>query len=175
MSPAVLVALACLAALVAAVGLVVVLEDRKRVRRELAGSRAEVESLSARIDQLAELLAAQAAERAAPPDTGYLITSAGQPVGIGGAADAGADDTAAARRASGGVVSVTLAEPLVKAVALGYGLRRALTAESRNRIVFEMRREIRRSRRHRRRETKRARQALRRAEREERNGQAEAA
>ena len=41
------------------------------------------------------------------------------------------------------VLSATVGEPLVKAVAFGHGVRRALSAESRNRIWFEMRREVR--------------------------------
>lgn len=48
------------------------------------------------------------------------------------------------------VLSATLGVPLVKAAAFSHGLRRALSAESRNRIWFEMRREVRASRRRRR-------------------------
>lgn len=48
------------------------------------------------------------------------------------------------------VLSATLGEPLVKVAALSHGVRRALSAESRNRIWFEMRREVRASRRRRR-------------------------
>ncbi|MCW2759116.1 MAG: hypothetical protein JWO46_2862 [Nocardioidaceae bacterium] len=50
------------------------------------------------------------------------------------------------------VLSATLGEPLVKAIALGHGVRRALGAEARNRIRFEMRREVKRARKGRRRE-----------------------
>jgi hypothetical protein len=53
----------------------------------------------------------------------------------------------------------------VKAVSFGHGLRRAMSAESRNRIWFEVRREVRRARKQRRRETK---QAWRRMQAEER-------
>jgi hypothetical protein len=52
------------------------------------------------------------------------------------------------------VLSATLGEPLVRVVSLGHGVRRALSAESRNRIRFEVRREARRSRKQRRREMK---------------------
>lgn len=51
--------------------------------------------------------------------------------------------------------SVTLGEPLLKAVAFGYGVRRALSPESRNRIAFEMRREVKRARKERRRAARR--------------------
>src|SRR5206468_817921 len=54
------------------------------------------------------------------------------------------------------VLSATLGEPLVKVVALGHGLTRALSAESRNKIRFEMRREVRRARKQRRRDMKEA-------------------
>ncbi|HEY0902574.1 MAG TPA: hypothetical protein VGE14_01645 [Marmoricola sp.] len=48
------------------------------------------------------------------------------------------------------VLSATLGEPLVRAAAFSHGVRRALSAESRNRIWFEVRREVRASRRRRR-------------------------
>ena len=47
-----------------------------------------------------------------------------------------------------------LRESLVKAASLGYGVRRALAPETRNRIRFEMKREVKRSRRQRRAELK---------------------
>jgi len=53
----------------------------------------------------------------------------------------------------------------VKVVAFGHGVRRALSAESRNRIWFEMRREVRRARKQRRREMKDALRRMQAAER----------
>ncbi|GGF36034.1 hypothetical protein GCM10011519_06930 [Marmoricola endophyticus] len=50
------------------------------------------------------------------------------------------------------VLSATLGEPLVKVVALVHGLRRALSPANRNRIGFEVRQEVRRSRKVRRQE-----------------------
>jgi hypothetical protein len=64
------------------------------------------------------------------------------------------------------VLSVTVGEPLVRLVAFGYGVRRALSAENRNRIAFEMRREVRRARKDRRRELKAARRSAQAARRE---------
>lgn len=58
-------------------------------------------------------------------------------------------------------------ESVVKAAGLAHGLRRALSAESRNRIRFEMRREVKRSRRQRRADLK---AALRRLQEQERGG-----
>ncbi|MCW2786295.1 MAG: hypothetical protein JWP74_2812 [Marmoricola sp.] len=49
------------------------------------------------------------------------------------------------------VLTATLGAPLVKVAAFGHGVRRALAPETRNRIWFEMRREVRASRKRRRR------------------------
>ena len=54
----------------------------------------------------------------------------------------------------------------MRLVSYGYGVKRALSAENRNRIAFEVKREVRRSRKQRRREEKRARQFLRSADRQ---------
>lgn len=54
------------------------------------------------------------------------------------------------------VLSATVGEPLVKVVAFGHGVRRALAAESRHRIRFAMRREVRRARKQRKQEMKQA-------------------
>jgi hypothetical protein len=54
------------------------------------------------------------------------------------------------------VLSATLGEPLVKAAAFTFGVRRALSAESRNRIRFAMRREVRRARKQRKQEMRAA-------------------
>lgn len=58
-------------------------------------------------------------------------------------------------------VSLAAGESLVRLVSLGHGLRRALSAQNRNRIAFEVRREVRRSRKRRRRELKQTRRGLR--------------
>jgi hypothetical protein len=59
---------------------------------------------------------------------------------------------------------VALVESAVRVASLAHGVRRALSAESRNRIRFEMGREVKRSRRQRRREVRHARRHLRRDE-----------
>jgi hypothetical protein len=93
---------------------------------------------------------ARGAAAVVPPQTEYVITTAGDPV-----ADARGLQAVPERA----VLSVTLGEPLVKLAAFGYGVRRALSAESRNRIAFEMRREVKRARKERRRAARRARVA----------------
>lgn len=54
------------------------------------------------------------------------------------------------------VVSATLGSPLIRVAATAHGVRRALSAENRNRIRFEMRRELRRARKQRKREMRAA-------------------
>lgn len=113
----------------------------------LRAERRRHEALVARYRD--ELAALRATPRAAaqPVATAtvaeFLITDAGGPE-----APATVDERL--------VLSATLGEPLVKAAAFGHGLRRALSPRSLNRIRFEMRREVRRSRKQRRREMKQA-------------------
>lgn len=126
----------------------------RRVRRSLGDARAEVEELRARVEQMADRLGAPtgpAAVSDVPPEglaTEYVIT------GLGAEEGGAAQPVAVPDRA---VLSVTFGEPLVKVVAFGYGVRRALSPESRNRIAFEMRRELKRARKERRRGTRQAR------------------
>ncbi len=131
---------------VALLAVVVLLVQGRRVRAttraEAAAARAESDALRERMDGLAARL-----DRRDGPTEGaaYVITDAGtQP-----------DEPLAQRRplpADRIVLGATLGEPLVRAIALGHGVRRALGAESRNRIRFEVRREAKRARKQRRRE-----------------------
>lgn len=120
---------------------------RARERSLLAAAQRDVDVLRTRVDELsAELTASRAAAVNDPGSAEYLITTAGDPVEP--------DLPQVPERA---VLSVTLGEPLVKLAAFGYGLRRALSPESRNRIAFEMRREVKRARKARRRHARRTR------------------
>ncbi|MDP3968360.1 MAG: hypothetical protein Q8Q02_08755 [Nocardioides sp.] len=56
--------------------------------------------------------------------------------------------------------TMAVGESLVRLFTVGHGVRRALSAESRNRAGFAMRREVRRSRKHRRQELREARRYL---------------
>jgi hypothetical protein len=121
--------------------LALAVSGRRRMQRDLAAARADVDTLRARLE---DLEASRVAPAAAPvvPQVEYLITTAG---------------AASAERVPNRVVlSAAFGEPLVKVVAFGFGLRRALSPESRNRIAFEVRREVKRARKQRRRATKRA-------------------
>ena len=134
------------AALVLAIAglLAMLLRSRAESRRQLAVAMAETAELHRRIDALSEHLERRIAIEAQHiADSAYVITDAGDPR---------PEPTVADRV----VLSATVGEPLVKAVSFGHGVRRAFSAESRNRIWFEMRREVRRARKQRRRETKEA-------------------
>jgi hypothetical protein len=134
--------------LVLGVLLAVAFSGRRRVRRDLAASREELEALRQRVEELSA--AAQTVPVAVPP-AGFLITSID-------AADPGAlEPSAVVPLSTGEFLSVALGESLVKIASFGYGVRRALSAENRNRIAFEMRREVKRSRRQRRLDVKQAR------------------
>jgi hypothetical protein len=145
------------------------ISHRRRTREELAASRADVEKLRARLDGLTrdlERARRRPAGASVVPRTEYVITgvSTGSTGGLGSTGGMGSRDRVGS--ADSLVLSAALGEPLVKLVAFGYGVRRALSAESRNRIAFEMRREVRRSRKQRRRQEKEAVRAARAAERE---------
>ena len=71
----------------------------------------------------------------------FVITRAGDPD----------EDVPAVQVPDRLVLSATLGEPMVKVAAFSHGVRHALRAESRNRIWFEMRREVRAARKRRRR------------------------
>jgi len=80
----------------------------------------------------------------ATADPAWVITHVGEGAVGEGAVDEGV------RVPDRLVFSATLGEPLVKVAAFSHGVRRALSAEARNRIWFEMKRETRASRRRRR-------------------------
>jgi hypothetical protein len=120
------------------------LHGRAESRRALASAVAETAELRQRVEELSRQLERTAAGHQVDADgAAYVITDAGT---------ARPEPTVPDRV----VLSATVGEPLVKALAFGHGVRRALSAEARNRIWFEVRREVRRARKQRRRETKEA-------------------
>ena len=141
METPVLLALAALALLALAGALVLLLRGRAESRREAAAARAETAELRARLDELSGRLESTSAALVETREAAFLITDAGATAPQPTVTDAV-------------VLSATLGEPLVKLVAVGHGVRRALSAESLNRIWFEVRREVRRTRKQRRREMK---------------------
>lgn len=133
----------------------VLLRARARTGRELVEARVEVASLRARLDALERRQAAPVRHRAPEAEQrDYVITHLG-------------DEPASPRhpqhsQASGQVepalfADLVLRETVVRVASVAHGLRVALAPESRNRIRFEVRREIRRARKQRRAELKEAR------------------
>lgn len=107
-----------------------------RARADVAATRAEARELRERIEELAGQV--EPAHR--EPDQ-FVITQIGEV----------AAPPAEPQRIEGRLFAdIVLRESVVKAAALTYGVRRALAPETRNRIRFEMRREVKRSRKQRR-------------------------
>lgn len=140
------------------VALVLLVTRRRRSRadleRALVAAQRETDDLRHQLDELTgatghapahlEALFATSPPKSEPAE--FVITHIGEPE------DAAAVESADTVRVPDRMVlSATLGEPLVKVAAFSHGVRRALSAESRNRIWFEMRREVRSSRRRRRR------------------------
>jgi hypothetical protein len=125
--------------------LLVVRRDRARTAAALAEARSEAAELRQRLDALSGLL-----EAPARPAEEFVITDMGTPGQLTGEAAAMTPTRIEGRL----FADIVLRESLVKAASLGYGVRRALAPETRNRIRFEMKREVKRSRRQRRAELK---------------------
>ena len=122
-------------ALVALVLLLVTAVRLRAVRREAEQVRAELADLRRRVDEL---------ERRRPTESvaDYVIT--------GVVHDEPARPTLPADIDAPLFADLVLRESVVKAASYAHGLRRALSPETRHRIRFEMRREVRRSRKQRR-------------------------
>ncbi|MET3963682.1 hypothetical protein ABIE44_003616 [Marmoricola sp. OAE513] len=130
-----------------AVGLLAVLRRRNRSRADLEAmldaALRESDDLRTRLEELSVQLPDHPA--AVPTESlTYLITDAGRP-----GADVAVpveDPVVVPDRL---VLSATVGTPLVKVAAFSHGVRRALSPENRNRIWFEMRREVRAARKRR--------------------------
>jgi type II secretory pathway pseudopilin PulG len=130
----------------------VVIRGRRRVARQLDAARAEAEALRVQVEEIQRRLE----ERQLPGEQReYVIT------GLDTSSLVPRDDYST----TGHVPTVpaplfadmVLRESVVQAAALAAGLRRALSPESRNRIWFEMRREVKRARKQRRADLREAR------------------
>ena len=164
------VAAAGVAFVVALLALALSLAGRRRADRERDAAHREVEQLRTRCEQLsARVSGAESAVAAGPGDRGdhrgYVITSLtdapGAPAEPGSAADPRPVPAFAAPLTAGVFASQAAGESLVRVVSLGYGVRRALSPENRDRIRSAMRREVRRSRKERRVDLKEAKRHLR--------------
>ena len=153
MNPDLLVPAALALVVVLAVVLFAVLvRDRSRVRAELAATHAEAAELRSRIDALAVQIAASRRE----PEE-FVITHLGE-----GDGDLDSEGPLPADGRIDGKLfaDLVLRETVVKAAALGHGVRRAMAPETRNRIRFEIRREVRRSRKARKEEIRQVRREM---------------
>jgi hypothetical protein len=123
---------------------------RRRLEQDLAATRAEVAALQDRLDELVRRPAPAPDPRGGRVD--YVITSLPEPAApVPDNAVDGMEEDRPSRRE---FASIALTESVVKVVSLTHGVRRALAPETRNRIRFEMGREVKRSRRQRRRDDK---------------------
>lgn len=132
------VLLTVLTGLVGAVLLLAVALVRARTQtaRELSTAHAETASLRGEVDEIERRLAAP---RSAPREHAeYVITHLGE--------DELPNPEPAPNLEAPLFADLVLRETVVQAASLVHGLRRALAPESRNRIRFEIRREIKRSR-----------------------------
>jgi hypothetical protein len=151
--------------------LVAVLVLATAVRRLGARVRVLEEAATPGVDPRADAVGSPAAVPAAYVITGIDGDGA---AGLGGELDAHADAGQPAvvqGRIDGALFADIVArEGVIKAAGLAHGLRRALAPATRNRIRFEMKREVKRSRRQRRADLK---AALRDMQARERSGEAD--
>lgn len=138
--------LSALAAVLSVVLLLVLVLVRTRAQttRELSKAHAETALLRGQVAEIEKRLALPRIAVRDHPD--YVITDLGE--------QESPDRAPAPRLEAPLFADLVLRETVVQAASLVHGLRRALAAESRNRIRFEMRREVRASRKRRRREMK---------------------
>jgi hypothetical protein len=117
------------------------------VRNAARHTAAELAALQRRLDGVEERLV-RAAEPEPPAATPveFVITDLGRPE----------PPTAPVHLDGPAFADVVLRETVVKAASLVHGIRRGLAPETRNRIRFEMRQEVRRSRKQRRADLKTA-------------------
>jgi len=154
----VLVVGAAVVVVLAVAGVALTLRARRRTARQLAAARADVSALREQVEALSRRLDEPAARPSDPPAAAgqeFLITS------LPSGTDVAVPQQPGAPLTTGRFVSVAAAESAVRLLSLGYGVRRALSAENRNRIRFEVRQEVKRARRQRRRDLKEAKRQVR--------------
>ncbi len=134
-------------ALVVALGLLVALARlRARTSREIGSAQDEAVALRERLDRLEQ-------ERRTPTPPERTDLQEYRITGLGGPEP---DDAPPARLERAVFADLLLRESVIRLGSLGHGVRRAMSAESRNRIRFEMKREVKRARKLRRAEQREA-------------------
>ncbi len=137
---------------------VAAVRGRRHLGQRLAGAEQSVEALRAQVTAIERRLSQgdHPSSTVAQPAPGYLIT------GLDPGADA-PEPGPELQRLPAGVVpaplfaDLVLRESVVQAASLAAGVRRALAPETRNRVRFQMRQEVKRARRQRRVELREAR------------------
>ena len=134
---------------------------RARLEGELAASREELQALHKRLDGLSRQVEPTRSPRSArSAEEEFVITTAGLPEPRR-SDEVAPSDVPDRQLSAKEFTSVALGESLVTLASLAYGVRRALSPENRNRIAFEMRREVRRARKQRKADLKEAKRRLR--------------
>ena len=129
---------------------IVTVRGRRRVARRLDAAHADAEALRVQVEEIRRRIEETPAVRA---EQEYVIT------GLGGfETGAGAPSSTPVETVPAPMFAdIVLRETVVQAASLAAGLRRALSPEVRNRIRFEMRREVKRARKQRRADLRQAR------------------
>ncbi|SFC77979.1 hypothetical protein SAMN04487968_11167 [Nocardioides terrae] len=150
------ITLACVAVIAAAVAVLAL----AALRRAHGDAAREATGLRMRLDALEAGLMGPEPTAVARPAQEYVITHLGEP-------EPDADEASVpVRLAPPAFADAVLRETVVQAASLVQGVRRALAPETRHRIRFEMRREVKRSRKARKVEVKEALRAYRAGQRE---------
>jgi hypothetical protein len=121
------------------------LRARSRTNRELAAARAETAELRGQLEALERRISRPEVRSA--PEAEFVITKLGE---------AETEPVPAPQIDSTLFADIVLRETVVKAASFAHGVRRALDAETRHRIRFEMGREVKRARKQRRADTRQA-------------------
>ena len=129
---------------------IVTVRGRRRVARRLDAAHADAEALRLQVEEIRRRIEETPAVRA---EQEYVITGLG---GFETRASAPSSTTVETVPAPM-FADIVLRETVVQAASLAAGLRRALSPEVRNRIRFEMRREVKRARKQRRADLRQAR------------------
>lgn len=144
------ISLACVAAIAAVVAVLAVVALERARRESARETEALRRQLAERLDAVESQLRAPAPGPPSRTEPEYVITRLGE-------LEEGPDAAPVpVRLTAPAFADVVLRESVVQAASLVQGVRRALTAENRNRIRFEMRREVKRSRKARKVEVKEA-------------------
>ncbi len=152
------VAVGALALLVLVLAVALLL-GRARTGRELAAARAEAVTLRAQVAEIDRRVSRSASPAAASDLADYVITHVGEDLRV--PRPTHLDPAAEVARIEPALFAdLVLRETVVRAASLAHGIRVALAPETRNRIRFEVRREIRRARKQRRVQLKAARRDL---------------